>query len=130
MGQEEKGEEGGALEETQNHIEDVGVRVAATSPASRSTRKDSKVPEIVVHIERVAAGCKGPMKRKVVRKQPRQVREEQGEGRKVRRRPHLKKRCVNGEFTEDREDWTRELTTHCTHIHDAAEENCGMHNGE
>ena len=48
---------------------------------------------------------------------------------KVWRRPPLKRLDVNGDFAEDREEWTKECRKHLAKIYDVAGENIGKHMG-
>ena len=93
--------------------------------------KEKNIPRTLDNVklrEEPAARCTKKIERKVLKKQARKARAEhlvkwclaQG-NRKVRGKP-LPELYVNGNFTEDKEEWQRELQRHCEEVYTDQEE--------
>ena len=85
-------------------------------------------PENVRFREEAAARCTKKIWRRVLKKQARKARAEhlvrgclEPGKKKVRRKP-LTELYVKGSFTEDREEWQKELQRHCEEVHTDQEE--------
>ena len=98
------------LEALQARLEGAVVEVKATTLASRNKNK-FMVPEEIRELASVAAQCRDPVKRRVLRKKAQKSRREidarvgalpRG---KVVKKPVVTKLWVNGRAIEDREEW-------------------------
>ena len=110
--------EGSGLDALQARLEGAVVEVKATTLASRNKKK-FMVPEEIRELASVAAQCRDPMMRRVLRKKAQEARREcdarvgalpRGN---VVKKPVVTKLCVNGRATEDREEWCEEVRLHC-----------------
>ena len=98
------------LEALQARVEGAAVEIKATTLASRNKNK-FMVPEEIREMASLAAKCRDPARRKVLRKKAQKARGEfdarmgalpRG---KVVKKPVVMKLWVNGRATEDREEW-------------------------
>ena len=85
------------------------------------------IPECVRLREEAATRCTAKIKRKVLKKQARKARTEHQlkcclqPGKKAQRKPLTELR-VKGHFTEDRDEWRKELQKHCEEVYTDQEE--------
>ena len=102
----------------QTRLDGAVVEVKATSLESWNKNK-FMVPEEIRELASVAAQCRDPVKRRVLRKKAQKARREfdarvvalpRG---KVVKKPVVTKLWVNGRATEDREEWCDEVRLHC-----------------
>ena len=111
------------LEALQARVEGAAVEVLAAALASRDKNK-FMVPEEIRELASLAAQCRDPVKRRVLRKKAQKARNEfdarvgalpRG---KVVKKLVVTKLCVNGRATEDREEWCEEFRLHCEKCYD------------
>ena len=111
------------LEALQSRLERAVVLVKATTTAY-SNKKKFMVPDEIREMAASEAQCRGPVRRKVLRKKVQKARREfdatvgalpRG---KVIKRPVVTKLWFNGGATEDREEWNEEVRLHCEKCYD------------
>ena len=99
------------------------MEVKATTLASRNKNK-FMVPDEIRELASVAAQCRDPVKRRVLRRKAQKARREfdarvgalpRG---KVVKKPVVTKLWVNGRANEDREEWCEEVRLHCEECYD------------
>ena len=98
-----------------------------TSQKGKERKIMRQTPEDVKIREEAAARCKRVMERRVLSKQARRVRAHlvkcsMVSGRKKNRRKALLELFVDGTFTDNREEWQKELKRHCKSVHTDQEE--------
>ena len=98
--------------------EETAAQVKATTTASRNNKK-YKLPDEIRKMSALAAQCRDPVRKKVLRKLAHKARREfdarvgalpRG---KIVTKPVVTKLWVNGRATEDREEWNEEVQLHC-----------------
>ena len=107
----------------QSRLEGAVAQVKATTTASRNNKK-FMVPDEIREMAALAAQCRDPVRRKVLRKKAQKARREfdarvgalpRG---KVIKKPVVTKLWVNVRASEDREEWNEEVRLHCEKCYD------------
>ena len=114
------------LSAVQEQIEQATRNIALFTKGERE-KIMRQTPEDVKIREEAAARCKRVMERRVLSKQARRARAHlvkcsMESGRKKNRRKALLELFVDGTFTDNREEWQKELKRHCKSVHTGQEE--------
>ena len=106
------------LEALQSRLEGAIDQVKASTTASRNNKK-FMVPDEIREMAALAAQCRDPVRRKVLKKRHRKHAENLTPGQapcpeaRSFKKPVVTKLWVNGRATEDREEWNEEVRLHC-----------------
>ena len=82
------------------------------------------VPDEIREMSALAAQCRDPVRRKILRKKARKARREFDAGvsalprGKIVKRPVVTKLWINGRASEDRDEWNEEVKLHCEKCYD------------
>ena len=102
-------------------LQQLKLRLLRQNPG---TVKKIRVPEEIRECSTLAAQCRDPVKRKILRKKARKARREfdakvgalpRG---KIVNRPVVTKLWINGRASEDRDEWKEEIKIHCSKCYD------------
>ena len=112
----------GELGSNSKSIEEAAKKTDHTTKAERKKR-GTDTPKAILSKEMAAARSTRPIERKILRKQARKARADHAvqccllPGKRIPKRKALTELYVNGIFTEDREEWQKELQRHCDEVY-------------